>query len=43
MPVCYLLVDADFEELVILERLGAENQPVIVLGEIPHRRAVVVR
>lgn len=50
LPVClcvwcarvYLLVDGDFEQLVILERLGAEHQTVVVLGEVARGGAIVV-
>lgn len=38
----YLLVDGDFEQLVVLERLGAEHQTVVVLGEIARGGAVAV-
>lgn len=41
--VCvYLLIDGDFEQLVILEWLGAEHQTVIVLREIARGGAIVV-
>lgn len=38
----YLLVDGDFEQFVILERLGAEHQAIIVLGEVARGGAAVV-
>lgn len=38
----HLFVNSDFEQLIILERLGAEHQTVIVLGGVARGRAVVV-
>jgi len=38
----YLLVDGDFKQLVILERLGAEHQTEIVFGKIARGGAAVV-
>lgn len=38
----HLLVDGDFEQLVVLERHGAEHQAVVVLGEVARGGAVVV-
>lgn len=39
----YLLVDADLEDLVIVEGLGAEDEPEVVLGDVPDGRSLVVR
>lgn len=38
----YLLIDGDFEQLVILERLSAEHQSVIIFGEVARGGAVIV-
>lgn len=38
----YLLVDGDFEQHVILERLSAKDQAVVVLGEVARGGAIVV-
>lgn len=39
----YLLVNPNLEDLVVLQRFGAEHQPIIVLRQVPHGSAIVIR